>query len=319
MKQRKVIIFFLACVIVLFAGLAVFLFMRNSAVTYPTEFEEYVSEDTVVYKEKEYRYNEHLSNYLFMGIDTSSDEPTEIGRADAIFLISYDRLAKTATCISIPRDTMANVRMIAPDGTDTGTSREHINMQYLFGDGKHTSCRLMKDTVSNLLYDIPILGYCSLKLDGITAAVDALGGVEVVVPDDSMAQAYPEFTKGAVVTLTKDNIEPFVRYRDITKHQSALDRTNRQKVLLKTVFAQLKDGATIDSDKIANLYDHLMPYMVTNIGNDVLLDLSEADFGSPATILDIPGTAVAGELHDEYHVDELALYEFVLEHFYEEQ
>ncbi len=318
MKQRKVIIFFLVCAIVLFAGLAIFLFMHNSAVTYPTEFEEYVSEDTVVYKEKEYRYNEHLSNFLFMGIDTSSDEPTEIGRADAIYLISYDRLAQTATCISIPRDTIANVRMIAPDGTDTGTSKEHINMQYHFGDGKHTSCRLMKDTVSNLLYDIPILGYCSMKLDGITAAIDVLGGVEVVVPDDSMTLAYPEFKKGAVVTLTKENIEPFVRYRDLTKHQSALERTNRQKVLLKAVFSQLTDEATMNSDFVADLYDSLTPYMVTNIGNDVFLDLLEADYDTSNTILDIPGNAVVGELHDEYHVDELALYEFVLEIFFEE-
>lgn len=318
MKQKKVIIFFLICVVILLGGLAVFLYLRDAATSYPTEYHENASEDVIVYQGTKYSYNEHLSNFLFMGIDTSSDEETEIGRADAIFLVSYDRLAKTATCISIPRDTITNVRMLAPDGTDMGTSKEHINMQYHFGDGKHTSCRLMKDTVSSLLYDVPIQGYCSMRLDGITAAIKALGGVDVVVPDDSMVLAYPEFAKGATITLTEENIEPFVKHRDITVHQSALDRTNRQKVLLKAVFAKLKNENVIDSDFIVNLYDSLTPYMVTNIGNDVLLELLEADYDTQNAVLDIPGTAVVGELHDEYHLDELALYEFVLENFFKE-
>ena len=318
MKQKKAIIFFIVCVMVLLVGLAIFIFLRDTSTLYPTEYQEHESTDTVVYKEQEYRYNEHLSNFLFMGIDTDSNDATTSGRADAIFLISYDRLQKTATCISIPRDTIANVTMIAPDGSDLGTSKEHINMQYLFGDGKHFSCRLMKDTVSNLLYDIPIQGYCSMGLDGITAAIEALGSVDVIVPDDSLVLSYPEFAKGTKVTITKENAEIFVRYRDTTVHQSALDRTNRQKVLLEAIVSQLKNKSTENTDYIVDLYEGLKPYLVTNIGNDVLLELAEANFANTNGIMDIPGTAVVGELHDEYHVDELALYEFVLDIFYKE-
>ena len=297
--------------------------LRDKEESNSSNYRESNREDTIVYGGKEYQYNEHLSNYVFMGVDTREpiteyETREEAGRADAIFLLSYDRVKKTVRCISIPRDTMANVRMIAPDGTDLGTSKEHINMQYAFGDGKDESCRLVKEAVSDLLYDVPIQGYCSINMDGIPVAVETLGSVEVVVPNDSLELVYPEFAKGAKVTITRENAEQFIRYRDIDESQSALARTERQKELMKAVSERAKEKSTEDTGFIVKMYENLRPYMVTNIGNDVLADLSEAKFDSETGVVDIPGEGVEGELHDEYHVDETQLYELVLQMFYEE-
>lgn len=180
MKRKTKQNLFLIGVAILVIGVILFFVLRDKDESYSSDFQESDREDTVMYGGKEYRYNEHLSNYVFMGVDTREpiteyETREEAGRADAIFLLSYDRVKKTVKCISIPRDTMTNVRMIAPDRTDLGTSREHINMQYAFGDGKDESCRLVKETVSALLYDIPIQGYCSLNMDGIAVAVDVTG------------------------------------------------------------------------------------------------------------------------------------------------
>lgn len=296
---------------------------RDREESYSSDFRESSRENTVMYAGKEYRYNDHLSNYLFMGIDTREitteyETQDEAGRADAIYLLSYDRVKKTVQCISIPRDTMTDVRMIAPDGTDMGTSKEHINMQYLFGDGKDESCRLVKDTVSNMLYGVPIQGYCSLNIDGISVAVEILGSVEVVVPNDSLQAVNSEYAKGAKVTITKDNAEQFVRYRNTEEAHSAIARTQRQKELIKAVSERAREVSTEDAGFIVEMNEGLKPYMVTNIGNDVLADLLEAKFDSKTGVVDIPGEGVEGEMYDEYHIDETRLYELVLQMFYEE-
>jgi LCP family protein required for cell wall assembly len=258
-----------------------------------------------------------------MGVDTREpiteyETREESGRADAIFLLSYDRVKKTVKCISIPRDTMTNVRMIAPDGTDLGTSVEHINMQYAFGDGKDESCRLVKEAVSALLYDIPIQGYCSLNMDGIAAAVEVLGSVEMVLADNSLEAVNAKYVKGAKITVTKENAEHIIRHRDTDVSQSAIARTNRQKELMKAVSDCAREKSTQDADFIVDMYESLKPYMVSNIGNDVLADLLEGKFDSEAGVIDIPGEGVEGELYDEYHIDETSLYELVLQMFYEE-
>lgn len=323
MKSKRKQIVFLICVAVFLIGVILFFVFRDKEESYSSDYQESNREDTFEYGGKEYRYNEHLSNYLFMGVDTREpiteyETREEAGRADTIFFLSYDRVKKTLKCISIPRDTIANVHMIAPDGTDLGTAKEHINMQYAFGDGKDESCRLMKEAVSDILYDVPIQGYCSLNMDGIAVAVDVLGGVEIVVPDNSLEAVNAEFVEGAKVTITKENAEQFIRYRDIDESQSAIVRMNRQKELMKAVSERAKEKSTESTDFIVEMYDSLKPYMVTNMGNDVLADLLEAKFDSETGVIDIPGEGIEGELYDEYHIDEEQLYELVLQMFYEE-
>lgn len=323
MKRKTKQNLFLAGVAILVIGVILFFVLRDKDESYSSDFQESNRQDTVVYGGKEYRYNEHLSNYVFMGVDTREpiteyETREEAGRADAIFLLSYDRVKKTVKCISIPRDTMTNVRMIAPDGTDLGTSVEHINMQYAFGDGKDESCRLVKEAVSSLLYDIPIQGYCSLNMDGIAAAVEVLGSVEMVLADNSLEAVNPEYVKGAKITVTKENAEQIIRHRDTDVSQSAIARTNRQKELMKAVSDSAREKSTQDADFIVDMYESLKPYIVSNIGNDVLADLLEAKFDSENGVIDIPGEGVEGELYDEYHIDEASLYELVLQMFYEE-
>ena len=323
MKRKTKQNLFLIGVAILVIGVILFFVLRDKDESYSSDFQESNREDTIVYGGKEYRYNEHLSNYVFMGVDTREpiteyETREEAGRADAIFLMSYDRVKKTVKCISIPRDTMTNVRMIAPDGTDLGTSVEHINMQYAFGDGKDESCRLVKEAVSALLYDIPIQGYCSLNMDGIAAAVEVLGSVEMVLADNSLEDVNAEYVKGAKITVTKENAEQIIRHRDTDVSQSAIARTNRQKELMKAVSDCAREKSTQDADFIVDMYDSLKPYMVSNIGNDVLADLLEAKFDSETGVIDIPGEGVEGELYDEYHIDETSLYELVLQMFYEE-
>ena len=241
--------------------------------------EENTSE-SITYKGKTYVYNDHLSNYLFMGIDTKGDMETaesgNAGQADAVFLVSVDRVTKEMQVISIPRDTMTEIQMFSVSRKSLGLMENHINLQYAQGDGKTESCELMKTAVSKLLGGIPVHGYCSVNMDGIPVMTEAAGNVQVVIPDNSLEEVNPEFTEGAEVTLTKDNVEQFVRYRNTGREQSALVRQDRQKIFIEAYMKKAQEQYAKDASFVTGLYKSMKPYMVTNIGNDLFVKLLSA-------------------------------------------
>lgn len=321
MKKKKLAIILGGCIAAL-AILAVGIWLAtDKSEILSTEFEESEEDGFVIYDGKKYQYNDHLSNFLIMGIDKreqtqNEKEPSTAGQADTILLVSYDRVKQTVKCISIPRDTMTTIRTFSPEGEDLGTTINHINIQYAFGNGKEKSCELMKEATRKLLYGVPIQGYCAVHMDGISVAVATIGGVELVVPDDTLSGVYPEFRKGETVVITKENAEKFVRYRDTEVRQSAIDRSNRQKVFMKAFADAAQTKANQEEQFVVRLYDNIRPYMVTNMGNDLWAKLLQADYDSE--VLEIPGKAVNGDEFDEYHVNEGELYKMVLKVFYKE-
>ena len=280
------------------------------------------SKDTVVWEGKEYQYNDHLSNYLILGIDTREKAETSVGQADAgqadaLYLLSWDRAEKRISVVTIPRDTMTEIETFGPGGESLGSSVDHISLSFAFGDGGHESCRLTEEAVSNLLYGLPIQGYCAVNLDGIPVLTESVGEITVTVPNDSMEAAYPEFAEGEQVKLDKDNTELFVRYRDMDTPQSALARTERQKEYIRAFGEAVQERLAGDAAFAAELYTALEPYMVTSMGNDEFIKLMESSAsGSMAENWTIPGEGVQGKSYDEYHVDDDALYAKILETFY---
>lgn len=128
----------------------------------------------------------------------------------------------------------------------------------------------MEDAVSDLFGGIHIQSYCAVNMDAIPVMTEIAGNVEVTVPDNSLAEVNPEFTEGAEVVLTKDNVEQFVRYRDIDQTQSALVRQNRQKVFAG-IYEKAQEEYQKDASFVTRLYDSLRSYMVTNMGNDIFV------------------------------------------------
>lgn len=320
--NRKQKIFLAGTGLVLLAGTAGLVWRYMGEEKISSEYVENASEENVVlYDGKKYRYNDHLSNYLFMGIDTREkvegyETQKDAGQADALFLVSLDRAEQKLQILTIPRDTMAQIETFNPGGKSLGMTEDHINLQYAFGDGKTKSCELMKTAVSNLLYQIPIQGYCSLNMDGIPILTELVDGVEVTVPDDSLQEVYPEFTEGAKVTLTKENTEQFVRYRDITESQSALVRSERQKVFLEAYLERVQQIASEDPGIVTRIYEGVQDYMVSNMGTDIFAQLLEASLKNTPESCSLPGEGTEGQDFDEFHVEEDALYDLVLQMFY---
>lgn len=321
-QRKKQIVFLVFVGVFLAAGLAALLLRSSDEEKFEGTYNANTQENTIQYDGKVYQYNDHLSNYLFLGVDTREKVDTykninDAGQADAIFLISYDRAEETIQSILIPRDTMTQIEAFNPAGESLGMTEDHINIQYAMGDGKDKSCQLMKQAVSDLLYGVPIQGYCSMNMDGIPVLTDIIGGVPVTVPDDSLAEINPEFQQGAEVVITSENAEQFVRYRDIKKSQSAIVRMNRQKAFLQAYAKKAQEVSKKDSSLISRIYDGVQDYLVTNMSNDIFAKMLAA-FSGGTNMVTIPGEGIEGEIYDEYHVNENLLYEMMIQIFYKE-
>ena len=282
-----------------------------------------VLDATVYYNGKNYKYNDHLTNYLFLGIDNEEQKETKAGLADAgqadtIFLLSYNRMDGSVKLLSIPRDTMTEVESFDLQGNSLGTSINHLNLAYAYGDGSFGSCQLQKEAVSNLLYGVPIQNVCALNMDVIPVLAEAVGELTVTVPDDSLESESDEFPSGAQVVLTKDNTEKFLRGRDTSADFSAINRQNRQNVYLQAYKEKAAQLFARDPGFITDLYLKLSDHMVTSMSADQFAEVMEAVLKGNVTSYTLPGESVATDLYDEYHVDETALYELILNLFYEE-
>lgn len=284
----------------------------------------YESTGTVVWNGKTYTYNDHLSNFLFLGIDKREPVETDTGHADAgqsdaLFLVSWDRVTGSMTVISIPRDSMVDMEVFAYTGESLGKNRNHICLAYAYGDGSYESLSLAEQAVSNLFYGLPVESSCAVNLDALPVLADSVGGLTVTVPNDSLEEAYPEFQEGTAVELDKDNTETFVRYRDVDKSQSAITRLERQQAFLEAFKEKAVERFSENREYITELYESLEPYMVSTVGKDQLAKLMEslARNTSPGTWT-VPGEGIQGEKYDEYIVDENALYARIIETFYKE-
>lgn len=329
-KQSKAGMILAVIVIILVAllGIGYFLWQQTQGVMKTGTSEEQsetastaADQNTVEYEGNTYKYNDHLSNYLFMGID-STEEVSEMesqqdaGQADSIYVVSLDRATEQVQVLSIPRDTITEIEVFNPSGTSLGMTDNHINLQYAYGDGKEESCELMKTAVSKLLHDLPIQGYYSMNISGISEIGKLVGDVEIVVPDDSLEEYDPYFKEGATVVINGDNVEEFLRYRDSGKSQSALVRQQRQKTYLKALVPKLQEKTQTNSSFVGDLLDDIQPYTVTNMGNDVFVKLLNAAGNSTLETQIVPGEGVEGQYYDEYHVDDDALYKLILSMFY---
>ena len=331
-QQRKRIMLIIAAVVILLAAavlcIALGVFNRTGiSHSEKTEAEsgtqgrtaEKANPDAIVYDGKTYVYNDHLTNYLLLGVDTDGSiqepkEPGSAGQSDSIFLISYDRVKETTVGLAIPRDTITQIEKFTPGGESLGFYSDHLNLQYAYGDGKRKSCELTSAAVSRLLSGLPIGGYAAINLDSIPRLTQLLGGVEVTVPDDSLSGKNPDFVKGNKVVLDETNTETFVRSRDRQIEQSAITRMNHQKVFLEAFASKLAQEQKKDASTVTRLFETMKTEMVTNMSNDQFVDIAVAE--RSGGIQTIPGETGHEEVYDVYRVDDAALYKMVLELFY---
>lgn len=278
----------------------------------------------VKYQDTVYAYKEEILTFLIMGIDKLSDaeevtEGTDGGQADALFLAVLDPQEKRMKVIGINRNTMTDIDIYDENGEYVSTVKSQLAIQHGFGNGMEESCEYQKKAVENLFYQLPIHGYAAVNMSAIATINDAVGGVEVTVPAD--LDGFGEmFVEGEQVHLLGENAFWFVKYRDTDVFGSADLRLDRQKHYLKGFIEAAKQAVHKDASVVIDLYQAVKPQMVTDISLDeaayLAPILADYSFGAEDFHM-LPGETVMGEKFEEFYADEDAMFEMILDIFYE--
>lgn len=280
-------------------------------------------EGDVRYQGVHYRYNSDILTFLFLGIDKMTEvkpvkDGIDGGQSDAIFLLVLNPRSMEAAVIGIPRDTMAEIRVYERDGSYRGTANAQITLQHGYGDGARVSCERSRQAVSGLFYNMPIHGYCAINMGAIPLINDAVGGVEVTALEDVPRS---RIKKGQTAWLKGMDAYYYLHDRDTGSSESAGRRLERQKQYLTAYAAAALEAMKKDITVPVTLYNTVSKYMVTDISIDEVSYLATQAAGyrfGGENIFSLEGETVTGGQFEEFYVDETALYELILQVFYEE-
>lgn len=282
-------------------------------------------EGDVNYNGQMYRYNKDMLTILILGID-SNDPVPEVnentnylkgGQSDAIFLFTMNPHDKTISVVAVNRNTMTDIDMYDKDNNYVKTVKAQLCVQHGYGDGNELSCERAEKTVSELLYNLPIHGYVSMRLGAIWRLNEAVGGVEVTLPFD-----VPEINQsaGATVRLYGQDAFYFLKYRSLDKFNSASERLEKDKIYLKAFMKQVFESTKSDISYPVKLYQIASSYIVTDISVAEMSYLASELLGydiEGVKMYSIPGETVMGEKFEEFYVNEVQLKEMLLDVFYE--
>lgn len=296
-----------------------------------TEEEQQIwQEGWVKYQGKIYAYNEDLLTFLFMGIDKNDEvvkevaEGTNGGQADALFLLVLNPHTESIDVIGINRNCMTDIDVYNEEGAYVNTIIAQIAVQHGFGNGVEESCEYQMKAVRNLFYQIPIHGYCAINAKAVIPLTDMVGGVELTALEDVKRYGDKSGTvileEGETKLLDGETAYSYVRFRDTKQFGSADMRLQRQKQYLAEMMNQVKAQTAKDLLLPVRMYSELASYMTTDVTVDEVAYLSSiaADYHfGQSNIYSLKGETVQGEEFEEFYVDETALYEMILNIFYE--
>ena len=212
----------------------------------------------------------NVTTYLFIGLDAdgkleSSGSFNNEVQADFLMLMIVDPQTETWQMLQLNRDTMTPIKTLDIFCRETGkTEVRQLALSHTYGDGKEQSCRLTKDAVSNLLYEVKIDRYFALTMGAIPHLTDVTGPLTVTVPDD-MTAIRPDWAEGATVTLEGEEARLFVQSRGGLEDSTNLARMQRQRVFVEALVAAMSTSLADKTEtEMYSAYKTFMDYICTD-------------------------------------------------------
>lgn len=281
----------------------------------------------VTYKDVKYVFNPDVTSILCMGVDRKSlDNPEGVkgangGQADAIYMIAIDTETGKTTVIAIPRDIMTDVGVYSPQGEYLRTEKHQICLAYAYGDGRKTSCTNTVTAVSRLFYQLPINTYFAFDITAIADLNDAVGGVTVTMTDNSFYDTnLVQHFKGETLTLYGDNARKYVQHREVSQLESTTDRMGRQINYLEAFTSKSISMTKKDLSTPISLYNIVKNRSETNLTPSTITAFASCIVTNGVSSVEferVPGTLTSDGTYAQYIVDEAALYEMILDIYYE--
>ncbi len=186
-------------------------------------------------------------NILVLGIDRRAAGGDQ--NADVIILARVDLVTKRVSGVSIPRDLLVQI---------PGYGQDKINSAYNYGvearpDDPTAGLALVRDTVEDA-FGVPIDDYVLVDFEGFETVVDAVGGIDITVPEAIRDEAYPSADNGTEVVefpAGRQHMsgEQALKYARIRNPDSDDQRRERQ---FQVIMALFEKGQGIGSITRAN-------------------------------------------------------------------
>ncbi len=253
----------------------------------------------------EYRVQDGIYNILVVGHDRAAS------LADVVMLVNCDTANGDVTVMQLPRDTCVENFVTNKINAAFSTYYNAALKEYRDDDSVDPYKVAAEDFASLLEQNlcIQIHHTAVLNLDGLVNIVDALGGVELYVPqamvyNDPEQDLYINIPEG-YQTLSGAQAECFVRYRS-GYVQADLGRVNAQKIFMTALMQKIKNSFTISNTAtLTKVAEEIFKNLHTDLKvSDILFYakfLLQVDL-SNMTMLTIPGNAAYDSRGHSYYV-----------------
>jgi LCP family protein required for cell wall assembly len=211
-------------------------------------------------------------NILVMGSDTRDGAGNNIDgltgggeRSDTTILIHLSADRQSAYGISIPRDSLVERPECYDEDGDTipGGSGAQWNEAFAYG-GPACTIRQFEQ-----LTDIKINNYVVVDFGGFVNMVDAVGGVEVCVPQDINDQEHGIVIKAGTREISGKEALAYVRVRHVEGTDgSDLGRIKRQQAFVAAMANKVMSGSILARpDQLIRFLDAATDSLTTDIAN----------------------------------------------------
>jgi polyisoprenyl-teichoic acid--peptidoglycan teichoic acid transferase len=206
-------------------------------------------------------------NVLVVGVDAAPGRSSVL--TDTMMVVSFDPVGKTASMVSLPRD-LVNVPLgngdeFGPKLNSLMSYADHHREEFPAG-----GLRTLQDAIGALL-GIPIHYHATMEFEGFIHMVDAVGGVDIVVPKAIEDPGYDGFgagERGWSITKGRHHLDganalAYARSRK-SAGESDFTRAGRQ----QQIIVALKDSATDGGSVFWKL-----PGLLGAVGDSIRTDL----------------------------------------------
>lgn len=210
-------------------------------------------------------------NFLMVGIDRSSqkegddlnDAGVDDGNTDMILYVHFNNETGEMKMLQIPRDTM-----VTTDRSVSGNYRINNIAKTQAADSNSMNMAALCTQISNM-YQLPIDGYMTIRLEMLVQLVDTFGGIELYVPQE-MDYKGSHLDQG-YQTLNGDACEFLLRTRHVYPNGD-IDRLNMQRQFYSALFRRLKSIGNIWD--VAKLTPAVLNYMETSLSASQLVSFA---------------------------------------------
>jgi LCP family protein required for cell wall assembly len=218
-------------------------------------------------------------NVLVMGSDTRDGDGNNIDgltgggeRSDTTILLHVSADRKRAYGISIPRDLLVNRPDCKAENGDTIPGATQVMWNEAFAVGGPTCTIQQFEQVTGIRLD----HFIKVDFEGFRGMVDAIGGVEMCIPEDIDDPAHAIHIDAGTRKLKGNEALNYVRERYVVGDGSDVGRMKRQQAFIASMAHQVVTAGTLARpDRLLRFLDSATKSLTVDPGLENVVKIAE--------------------------------------------